>query len=441
MTATNTPVDATAESAVRSPSGRRSAMRWAGKGFWAVTDQGLFAGSNFLLNILLARWLGPAEYGAFAVAFTIFLLLGTFHTALLTEPMLVFGAGRFKDRLPQYLGTLLYGHLLFALPAGLLLGLGALACWWADAQTLAIGLASLALAQPFILLLWLLRKACYIRSNPRQAATVGAGYMVLMLAGLILLHRLEWVTIAAAMMVMGASSLLAVLALCWRLDIDWRGPADHATRSEAIREHWRYGRWSTPTQGLNFVPVSIHFLFLPMFATMDQVGAFKALANFLLPMRHASAALCGLLVPKFVTTLARGGATRLLFTVMALLSLGAVAAWLALGLFHSQLFTLAYGDNFAAYAPLLWLAGAIPVLATVLNVLSAFAKAHERPELVFRACLVASGVAIGVGLPAAMFYGIAGCFFAIGAAYIVSAAGMLWLMRGLYNNRSKGRYG
>ncbi|MDR7400087.1 MAG: hypothetical protein QN144_12370, partial [Armatimonadota bacterium] len=69
---------------------------WASRGLWAVADQGLFSGANFVVNVLLARWLSPAEYGAFAVALSIFYLLAGFHSAVLTEPMMVFGAGRYR---------------------------------------------------------------------------------------------------------------------------------------------------------------------------------------------------------------------------------------------------------------------------------------------------------------------------------------------------------
>ena len=67
-------------------------LAWGTKGSLAILDQGLFAWAHFLLSILLARWLTPTEYGAFALAYSIFLLFGAFHTALLTEPMMVFGA-------------------------------------------------------------------------------------------------------------------------------------------------------------------------------------------------------------------------------------------------------------------------------------------------------------------------------------------------------------
>src|SRR5207247_11135829 len=113
--------------------------RWLGREFWAVTDQGLFAVSNFALNVLLARWLAPQDYGAFAVAFAVFLLLGTFHSSLLIEPMLVFGPGRYRRRLSEYVGVLLYGHsgfavlgslvLLLACVGGRLAGAGVLSEW------------------------------------------------------------------------------------------------------------------------------------------------------------------------------------------------------------------------------------------------------------------------------------------------------------------------
>jgi hypothetical protein len=72
------------------------------------------------LNVLLARWLVPQDYGAFTVAFAVFLLIGTFHTALLTEPMLVFGPSRYEGRFSEYLGALLYGHLSFTALSSLL---------------------------------------------------------------------------------------------------------------------------------------------------------------------------------------------------------------------------------------------------------------------------------------------------------------------------------
>ena len=104
--------------ATRSPLGR-----WLRGGVWSVLDQGLFAGANFVVNILLARWLSPEAYGSFAIAFSAFLLAGTLHGGWFVEPMLVFGAGKFESRFPAYVRMLLREHGRFSLLAGLALGI------------------------------------------------------------------------------------------------------------------------------------------------------------------------------------------------------------------------------------------------------------------------------------------------------------------------------
>src|SRR4051812_486920 len=73
----------------------------------ALIDQALVSGSNFLLGIVLARTLDPNQYGAFGVAFSVFLLLSLVHQSLILEPMGVFGPSQYADRLKQYVGTLL----------------------------------------------------------------------------------------------------------------------------------------------------------------------------------------------------------------------------------------------------------------------------------------------------------------------------------------------
>ena len=80
---------------VRSPV-LEPALPWVKKGSFAILDQALFSGANFLINILLARWLPPEDYGAFAVALSIYYLLLNLHTAVSTESMMVFGAGKYR---------------------------------------------------------------------------------------------------------------------------------------------------------------------------------------------------------------------------------------------------------------------------------------------------------------------------------------------------------
>src|SRR5260370_21820308 len=80
----------------------RKLARWVTKGGLAILDQGLISGSNFLIGILLARWLVPAKYGAFSLAFSVFLLLSYVYHALVSEPQGVFSGSAYRHFLRGY---------------------------------------------------------------------------------------------------------------------------------------------------------------------------------------------------------------------------------------------------------------------------------------------------------------------------------------------------
>src|SRR5579862_2344913 len=88
---------------------------WLRKGTLALIDQGLLSGSNFLVSILLARWLTPNQYGAYAMGFSIFILLSGIHNAFFLEPMSVFGPESYSQCLAAYVKKLFGFH--FALTA------------------------------------------------------------------------------------------------------------------------------------------------------------------------------------------------------------------------------------------------------------------------------------------------------------------------------------
>src|SRR6267154_1624911 len=78
------------------------------KGALAILDQGLVSGSNFVIGIFLARWLTAKEYGAYAVAFGIFLLVANLYQSWVIEPMAVFGPSTHRGSLRAYLKSLIW---------------------------------------------------------------------------------------------------------------------------------------------------------------------------------------------------------------------------------------------------------------------------------------------------------------------------------------------
>jgi capsular polysaccharide biosynthesis protein/O-antigen/teichoic acid export membrane protein len=417
---------------------RRTGRRWLTKGFWAVMDQGLFAMSNFVLNVLLARWLSPSDYGAFSVAFAVFLLIASLHTATLCEPMLVFGSGKYKSRLPEYLGILVYGNMGFAALGSLALLLASLCLALWGSSSLSGVLLALALVGPFVLLLWLMRRACYVRLDPRLAASGGAWYMALMLAGAYVLYRFEWLSAASALGVMGGSSLLASLWLAARLRMERPSLRNNELLRDTLESHWRWGRWSTATQGLAWLPGNIYFLLLPIWGGLDAAAAFKALTNLLMPMLQANAALTSLLLPVLVR--ARENSTFGTHVRLALIPfvLAPTLYWILLGALHRPLVSWLYGGQYTEQASLLWLLGLVPIAASVRGVLAQSWKALERPEWLFWASALSGVVAVTLGLWCVYVWGIFGAGLGFLISQVVAAVAAAALLLVLYR-RSHGK--
>src|SRR3569833_2433801 len=87
---------------------------WLIRSSLAIFEQALIAGSNFLLNVLVARWLSAEQYGAYAVASAIYILLISVYQGLILEPMSVLAASYDEDHNRSYLGSLMRVQLWIA---------------------------------------------------------------------------------------------------------------------------------------------------------------------------------------------------------------------------------------------------------------------------------------------------------------------------------------
>ena len=407
--------------------------RWATKGGWAVLDQGLFSGANFLVNILLARWLAPEEYGAFAVALSIYYLLMGFHTAVLTEPMMVFGAGKYREHFRDYLGMLLYGHGVVS--AVIALGLGGAALFFLHrGSPLGKALLGLAVTSPLLLLLWLMRRALYVELRSQWAA-VGSGlYMALVLAGVYGMRAVNSLTVFSGLLLLGVASLVTAVTVAIRLRPQVINFAGNPVRYMVVGEHWRYGRWSMATVLLMWVPGNIYYTLFPAIQGLATSGALRALQNLVLPMLQSISALGLLVLPSLSSTAYTGGQTLLQRKVRRFLSffVGVSALyWMILIMFHQPLVERLYGGKYASEAYLLAIFGFLPVSAGAVSVLGSALRAQERPDYVFKAYVFTFISGLVVGIPLAMRFGLLGAILGQIISSLTTASTMGWFFYNL----------
>lgn len=407
----------------------RRLLRLGSQGGWAVADQALFAGSNLLVNVLLARWLPGDEYGAFVTAYSVLLLVQIAHAALLIEPMLIFGADKHQASFSDYFDVLRRYHWKVMLAAGTALAAIAIAVAIFVDRLVGEALLGLAVTSPCILLSWLARRGCLGVSKPHLAAFGGAINLSVVLVGLLLLSRLNLLTVLSAQLLLGVAAIATTACLLRPLARLTTTPLSIEARDSVWSDHWGYARWSGATGILTWFYSFIYYLVLPRWYGLAASGSLKALQNLILPILHSDGALVTLLLPQFVRSRRIPGRFSLIVSATAAgFSIEAACYWLMLLFFGERIVALLYGGTFHFDHSVLLMIGAVPPLSSLVNILGNALRAREEPEGVFWATIAAVVVAGTFGIAAVAVAGINGAIIGMVSSSAVQVTVMLWLL-------------
>jgi O-antigen/teichoic acid export membrane protein len=391
----------------------KSIFHWGIKGTWAVLDQSLFATANFGINILLARWLTPTEFGSFAIAFAFFTLVASLHTALLSEPMLVYGPGKYKDLFPDYLYSLLWMHWrlcgMFTLVAGTL----GLALWILTGSQVALNILILALATPFILNQWLLRRATYIALQPKYAAYAGLLYILVVLTGFYVLQTNELITGYNAIVIMGFGSIISSILIAYKLGITKQTRPTNDFLKKCSSTHWEYGRWSLGVSVVSWVRNNVYLLLLPLWSSLGAAAAFKALIILIQPVGQIVTALSMVVLPALSASRESIRFKRiLLFSGIFMLFITGLN-WTFLVLYGGRLIEIVYAGQYVQYTRLLFIIGLLPLLSSVVTLAARGLQALDRPDRVFKADWWSTLIALPLGVILLFYFEINGAVIAL----------------------------
>lgn len=234
---------------------------WPARGFFALLDQGLISGSNFIVAILLARWLAPNQYGGYALAFEVFLFLSVAYGALILEPMSVLGSSIYKDSFHNYLGILLRIHSVVSILIVTAVFAGAKVL--SDLRprgSLPDALVGIGVASPCLLLFWLARRGFYVHLMPRKAAVGACVYAAVLLVGIAIVYRLRSLSSLSAFLVMAAGAVVAgPLMLRWFKNHVPASHGQHLRIKDVLRQHWIYGRWALASSVAIWFAAAIYY--------------------------------------------------------------------------------------------------------------------------------------------------------------------------------------
>lgn len=377
---------------------------WGWRSAISLVDQGLTSGAGFAVNLLLARWMAPEVYGAFAVAFAGFLFVSGFHNVLLLEPMSVLGPSRYAERLPAYFRTQIMVHLVLVAPLSAVALLATAILWWiAPGSPLVGAVLGGGLALPFLLLAWLARRMCYVVQRPAAAALGSGLYLLFLGAGLFVLGHYGWLGPFTAFLLMGCGSVLAAGILLWHLGLAERETTTQPgiTWRAVLRENWTYGRWLVGSAVLFSVSSQAQMFLAAGLLGLGAAGILRAMQLPSLVMTQVTTAAGLLVLPAFSYDFGKGLMERLRHKTL-LVSLGLFVSALVfagfLALFAGRTEHLLFGGKYAGYAWLMPILALIPVFTGVSMGSSMALRALQRPQFDLLSNMFATPVAIASAL-------------------------------------------
>jgi O-antigen/teichoic acid export membrane protein len=374
----------------------------------------------------------PEQYGAYALAFSIFLFASGFHNALLLEPMSVFGPASYGKCLPAYVGKLLRLHFVLAFfLAGLVVaGIAVLHYFTAD-RALTSALWGVCFAAPLILFFWLCRRAAYIKLAPSLAARGASAYFFVLIYLLLLIKTVGWLSGFTAFLIQSLAATVAAMVLLASLRSQLDSQTGPST-SAVVRQHWRYGRWAVATQFVYWLSGNAYYVLVATFLPMKDVAALRALQNFNLPFGQFLSAVSLLLLPWASARFAEEGRVGFQHRIRQITVLFVAVAstyYAVLWWFGGRIMAILYAGRYNDFAYLLTLVAA-PVVVLAASQGSMIAvQAMQFPAEIFFAYTLAGAVTIVAGIPLTRTWGLPGAAVGILISYFTFFVGISYRCR------------
>jgi len=395
-----------------------------GLGFWSLVDQGVVSLGSFLLGLILARSLPPAEYGVYALVWSALLFLRGFHTSLVTYPLSVDWA---KTE-PGKLNALVGGSLALTIALGLPLMAGA------AMAAVIVGRAGLVPWAMGSLL------AGHFQETTRRALMAGLRHRATVLgdsvsylgqvAGLWAVASSRRLSVEAAFAAMALTSLVAGFIQLRQLG----APAfeTRVLRALAVR-WWELGRWLLLATLLSVFTIQVFPWTVGLVRGPAEAGQYQAAANLLGATHPVLFGLGNLLVPAVAQARVCGGLSAswrvarwygLLGAVLLVPYFGVLWVW------PGEVLRLVYGTGSPYMAletevRLFALAYATIYIGQLAGALLLGLEQSRASFWVTAACAAASVVA---GMPLAAGYGVDGALAGLVVSRVVQVGSAIALI-------------
>jgi O-antigen/teichoic acid export membrane protein len=253
-------------------------------------------------------------------------------------------------------------------------------------------------------------------------------YGLVLAAGLAVSRWQGWVSPFSGFVILGLSSVGASLLLWSALElgeIELSWSRVKSAIPKILRQHWHYAKWVLGSSFVFWLGGVVYAPLVGSFAGLEAAGAFQAMQNLLKPLQNVFAAFGLLFLPWVSRQRAiqgAGKANRIMLMVLAAIFAAACAYTVSLLLARHWFVRMLYGQGY--YSGFLWLLPYLcvaSIIGSLLQGLSIWLKAFERPNAAFWSQTAGAAMTLSVGLYLVWNFKLLGAAAAIILVNVVTA--------------------
>jgi O-antigen/teichoic acid export membrane protein len=396
------------------------------KGF-VLTDQGLVSGINFLLSILLARFLGVELFGIFSLTWMVIIFSSSVQQAFLTAPLFALTAKK-KNTACWFAQLLSIQTILSMFSFLLVFVVLEITCFFQPHWEYTGVNLTLSLLVAVYLFNDFNRRILFVQHVPEKVLAIdffGYALQPLFIVGLYMFDTLNLVSVLASILSAHCISL-GYIMLVIRPKFQLKGIGS------TTKKLWTYSRFLVATSLLQWSSANYIILFAASVLGPAAIGAIRVSQNLMGVLNVLFQAMENIIPARSAEALHQGGLAglgnymqriTLQLTLPVVLFLGSIA------IFHRQIMTVVYGVEYLPYSFILLAFCGIYVFVFLGTLLRFVIRTLEYNQLIFISYALTTVFSLIAGKALASYYGLAGVMLGIAGTQLISFISFITLLK------------
>ncbi len=397
---------------------------------WALVDQAMVSGVNFLIGLLLARFLGISAFGVFTLAWMVVLFVNSIQMAMISAPMMTVGPQQLKENEDAYYNTLFFQQIIFSTISSLCVLIGVFFIDLFQPTMEVLSFAVPLVATVFVVQIQdFIRRIFFVRDRQKNAVLIDAVNYIGQVFVLAMLIFCSYLSISTALWGMFFSSVISVLVGVWLLGgVAWK----KNMLQPVFLQHWKISKWMVGSTLMQWVSGNFFVLAAGVLLGTSAVGAIKVAQSLVGVVNVVVQGMENFLPSRAAREFTNKGVLGLnLFINKILIYLGGVVGcvFALMAIFSKILLITLYGEQYASFDSVLRMMALVGFVGFSIVPVGAALRVLENTKAVFISFIFSSAFSLLCAYPMVDNFGLPGVLAGLLISKIIPACTMYYYYR------------